>query len=208
MPVLVSFLCMPWQSYTLMGSWIQFVANNSKGYLHFMDWDWKVISFGCDVTSGEQNCVEFGVVYWIRDFNAGMFLGEKTTTPIWQSIITQVIFENGSDSQGIRGRWKISLLSVNKHLFLGWLEVFCFALWGQSFCSSKLLFYFRVHEESINWSGFSQMNKSFLTFSCFILSNWLFSLLGVNKASSARILDVIRSVKESTHKKMSKRMYI
>jgi hypothetical protein len=88
MPVLVSLLCMPRQSYTLMWSWMWFVANISKGYLHFMDWVWKVISFGCDITSGKQNCVEFGVVYWIHGFNTGMFLGEKTTAPIWQSINT------------------------------------------------------------------------------------------------------------------------
>ncbi len=69
-------------------------------------------------------------------------------------------------------------------------------------------FYFRVHEESIHCSGFSQMSKSFFTFFFFILLNWLFNLLGVSNESSARILDVIRSVKESNHKKMSKRMYI
>jgi hypothetical protein len=54
----------------------------------------------------------------------------------------------------------------------------------------------------------SQMNKSFLPFFCFILLNWLFNLLGVSNKSSARILDVLKSVKESNHKKMSKRMYI
>lgn len=45
------------------------------------------VSFGCDVTSGKQNCVEFGVVYWIHGSNAGMFLGENITAPIWQSIL-------------------------------------------------------------------------------------------------------------------------
>ncbi len=114
-----------------------------QGLFAFLGLSLEVISFGYDVTSGKQNCVEFGVVCWIHGFNAGMFLEEKTTAPIWQSITTRVIFENGSDSQGIRGRWKTSLSSVNKDLFLGWLEVFCFALSGQSFCSSKLLFLFQ-----------------------------------------------------------------
>lgn len=113
-----------------------------QGLFAFHGLSLEVISFCCDVTSGKQNCVEYGVVCWIHGFNAVSWR-EDNSTNMPEYYYTWVIFENGSDSQGIRGRWKTSLLSVNKHLFLGWLEVFCFALWGQSFWSSKLLFLYQ-----------------------------------------------------------------
>jgi hypothetical protein len=115
-----------------MGSWMWFVANISKGYLHFMDWVWSFIWLWCNIWETKL-CRIWGSVLdpWFQCWHQ-----------YGRVYYTWVIFENGSGSQGVRGMWKTSLLS-NRHLFLGWLEVFYFALWGQSFCSSKLLFLFQ-----------------------------------------------------------------
>ncbi len=169
----------------------------------------EVISLACDVNNWKTKlCRIWDCVLdpWFQCWHISW--REDNSTNMAEYYYTWVIFENGSDSQGIRGKWKTSLLFVNKHLFVEWFEVFCFALWGQSFCSSKLLFLFQGSWRIDTLIWVSQMNKSFLPFFCFILLNWLFNLLGVSNNSSARILDVLKSVKESNHKKMSKRMYI